>query len=175
MFGLTSAEHYVTSVEYLLVYPRIVDLRRMMTLWERPLGASRGHKFVQDDPSRFVGLRDYHPTDPLKRIDWKATARHGKLESRVFEPAATRYMLIALNARTGDAAWQGSNRRLFERAVTVAASVADYARREDYSFGLVSMPSLPIPANGCRSTRIRQPAIGIGSGISGDGRALLGH
>ena len=47
-------------------------------------------------------------------------------------------MLIALNARTGDAAWQGSNRRLFERAVTVAASVAEYARNEDYTFGLVS-------------------------------------
>ena len=138
MFGLTSAEHYVSDVDYLLVYPRIVDLRRMLNLWERPLGTGRGRRFVQDDPSRFVGLRDYLPTDPLKRIDWKATARHRKLESRVFEPAATRYMLIALNARTGDAAWQGSNRRLFERAVTVAASVAEYARREDYTFGMVS-------------------------------------
>ena len=138
MFGLTAAERQITSVDYVLVYPRIVDLRLMMTLWEKPLGASRGRRFIQDDPSRFVGLRDYLPSDPLKRIDWKATARHHKLESRVFEPAATRYMLIALNARTGDAAWQGSNRRLFERAVTVAASVADYALREDYTFGLVS-------------------------------------
>ena len=138
MFGLTSAEQHVADVNYLLVYPRIVDLRRMLNLWERPLGTGRGQRFVQDDPSRFVGLRDYIPTDPLKHIDWKASARHNKLESRVFEPAATRYMLIALNARTGDAAWQGSNRRLFERAVTVAASVAEYARREDYTFGLVS-------------------------------------
>ena len=138
MFGITAAEEHVTAVDYLLVYPRIVDLRRMMNLWERPLGVSRGSRLIQDDPSRFVGLRDYQPSDPLKRIDWKATARHGKLESRIFEPAATRYMLIALNARTGDAAWQGSNRRLFERAVTVAASVAEYAQREDYTFGLVS-------------------------------------
>ncbi len=138
MFGLTAAERNISDVEYLLVYPRIVDLRRMMNLWERPLGVSRGRRFVQDDPSRFVGLRDYLPSDPLKRIDWKATARHRKLETRVFEPAATRYMLIALNARTGDAAWQGSNRRLFERSVTVAASVAEHACREDYTFGLVS-------------------------------------
>lgn len=138
MFGLTSAEKNVPDVDYLLVYPRIVDLRRMLNLWERPLGTGRGRRFVQDDPSRFVGLREYLPTDPLKHIDWKATARHGRLESRIFEPAATRYMLIALNARTGDAAWQGSNRRLFERAVTVAASVAEYARNEDYTFGLVS-------------------------------------
>ncbi len=138
VFGLTSAEQYISDVDYLLVYPRVVDLRRSMTMWERPLGANRGRRFIQDDPSRFVGLRDYLPTDPLKHIDWKATARHGKLESRIFEPAATRYMLIALNARTGDSAWQGSNRRLFERAVTVAASIADYAQREDYTFGLVS-------------------------------------
>lgn len=138
MFGLTAAEQHIPDVEYLLVYPRIVDLRQSLTMWERPLGAGRGRRFVQDDPSRFVGLRDYLPTDPLKRIDWKATARHGRLESRIFEPAATRYMLIALNARTGDAAWQGSNRRLFERAVTVAASVAEYARSEDYTFAMVS-------------------------------------
>ncbi|MXZ90213.1 MAG: DUF58 domain-containing protein [Chloroflexi bacterium] len=138
MFGITAAEEHVTAVDYLLVYPRIVDLRRMMNLWERPLGVSRGRRLIQDDPSRFVGLRDYLPSDPLKRIDWKATARHSRLESRIFEPAATRYMLIALNARTGDAAWQGSNRRLFERAVTVAASIAEYAQREDYTFGLVS-------------------------------------
>ena len=138
MFGLTSAEHNVNDVDYLLVYPRIVDLERLMVPWERPLGESKGRRFIQDDPNRFVGLRDYMPSDPLKRIDWKATARHGKVEARIYEPAATRHMLIALNARTGDAAWQGSNRRLFERAVTVAASVAEFAQREDYTFGLVS-------------------------------------
>ncbi len=138
MFGITATEHQVTTVEYLLVYPRIVDLREMMVLWERPLGESRGRRLIQDDPSRFVGLRDYRPSDPLKHIDWKATARHGKLETRIFEPAATRHMLIALNARTGDVAWQGSNRRLFERAVTVAASVAEFAEREGFTFGLVS-------------------------------------
>ena len=138
MFGISSAEMLVSDVEYVLVYPRIVDLRRTLTLWERPLGASRGRRLIQDDPTRFVGLRDYRPTDPLKHIDWKATARHGKPETRIYEPAAARQLLIALNARTGDAAWQGSNRRLFERAVTVAASVAAWANEEGYTFGLVS-------------------------------------
>lgn len=138
LFGITATEMHLPDVEYLLVYPRIVDLRQMLSLWERPLGPARGHRRIQDDPSRFVGLRDYRPSDPLKHIDWKSTARHGKLETRVFEPAAARHMLIALNARTGDAAWQGSNRRLFERAVTVAASVAEHAEREGFTFGLAS-------------------------------------
>ena len=138
LFGFNSAELHLPEVQYLLVYPRLVDLRRLLVPWEQPLGLTRGRRRIQDDPSRFVGLRDYLPTDPLKHIDWKATARHGRLETRLFEPAATHSMLIALNARTGDAAWQGSNRRLFERAVTIAASVAEYAAREHYAFGLVS-------------------------------------
>lgn len=138
LFGISATEQHWPAVEYLLVYPRIVDLPQLMALWERPLGTSRGRRLIQDDPSRFVGLRDYRPSDPLKHIDWKATARHGRLETRIFEPAATRQLLIALSARTGDAAWQGSNRRLFERAVTVAASIAEYAAREGYTFGLVS-------------------------------------
>ena len=138
IFGFSAAEMNVSDVEYLLVYPRIVDLRQLLMLWEQPMGITRGLRRIQDDPSRFVGLRDYVPTDPLKHIDWKSTARHGKLETRIFEPAATQHMLIALNARTGDAAWQGSNRRLFERAVTVAASVAAHAERQGYTFGLVS-------------------------------------
>jgi len=47
-------------------------------------------------------------------------------------------VLIALNAATSEHAWQGSNRRFFERAVTAAASVASDADRNGYSYGLVS-------------------------------------
>ena len=48
------------------------------------------------------------------------------------------HVLIALNARTSEHAWQGSNRRLFERSVTVAASLATYCADHSYSFALVS-------------------------------------
>ena len=47
-------------------------------------------------------------------------------------------VLIALNARTSEHAWQGGNRRLFERAVTVAASVAKHCSDQRFSFGLLS-------------------------------------
>ena len=47
-------------------------------------------------------------------------------------------VLIALNARTSEHAWQGANRRLFERAVTVAASLAKHCSDQRFSFGLLS-------------------------------------
>jgi uncharacterized protein (DUF58 family) len=74
----------------------------------------------------------------MKHIAWKATARRSSLQTKIFEPVVSLNVLIALNARTGEHAWQGSNRRLFERAVIVAASVARYCSDRGYSFGLVS-------------------------------------
>jgi uncharacterized protein (DUF58 family) len=138
IFGFTAAEARFPEVDHILVYPRIVDLQQLILPSEHPLGEGRGQQPIYQDPSRFFTLRDYHPTDPMKHIDWKATARRSSLQTKIFEPVVSLNVLIALNARTGEHAWQGSNRRLFERAVTVAASVAKYCADRGYSFGLVS-------------------------------------
>ena len=47
-------------------------------------------------------------------------------------------LVIALNGSTSDFVWQGTNRRLFERAVTAAASAAAMAEVRGYSYGLLS-------------------------------------
>ena len=138
IFGFTSAETRYTGVNHILVYPRILDLRELILPSEHPLGEERGSRPIYQDTSRFLGLRDYQPRDPMKHIDWKATARRSALQTRIFEPVVSLSVLIALNATTGEFAWQGSNRRLFERAVTVAASVASYCDKAGYSFGLIS-------------------------------------
>ena len=138
IFGFTAAETRYTGVDHILVYPRIVDLRQLLLPSEHPLGETGSRRPIYEDPSRFFGLRDYQPMDPMKHIDWKATARRSRLQTKVFQPVVSLHVLIALNATTGEFAWQGSNRRLFERAVTVAASVASHCAEFGYSFGLVS-------------------------------------
>jgi uncharacterized protein (DUF58 family) len=138
IFGFTAAEVRLPQVEHLLVYPRVVELQQLLFPAQHPFGESPGSRTMYQDPSRFLGLRDYYPTDPMKHVDWKATARRSALQTRIFEPMVSLNVLIALNAATGEYAWQGSNRRLFERSVTVAASVAKYCADRRYSFGLIS-------------------------------------
>lgn len=138
IFGFTAAEARLPGVEHILVYPRVVELQELIFPAEHPFGEAHGSRTMYQDPSRFLSLRDYHPTDPMKHVDWKATARRSALQTKVFEPVVSLNVLIALNAATGEHAWQGTNRRLFERSVTVAASVAKYCADRSYSFGLVS-------------------------------------
>ena len=138
IFGFTAAEARMPDLEHILVYPRVVELQELIFPAEHPFGDVHGSRAMYQDPSRFFSLRDYQPTDPMKYVDWKATARRSTLQTKVFEPVVSLNVVIALNAATGEFAWQGSNMRLFERSVTVAASVAKYCADRSYSFGLVS-------------------------------------
>ena len=138
IFGFTSAETRLEGVDHILVYPRIIDIKDLIFPSQHPLGEVANRRPIHQDPSRFFGLRDYLPQDPMKHIDWKATARRSQLQTKVFEPVVSLNVLIALNATTGEFAWQGTNRRLFERAVTVAASVAKHCADSGYEFGLIS-------------------------------------
>ena len=138
IFGFTAAESRLEGVDHILVYPRVVDLKELLLPTEHPLGETRGQRPIYEDPTRFIGLRDYLPRDPMKHIDWKATARRSQLQTKVFEPVVSLNVLIAMNATTTEYAWQGTNRRLFERAVTVAASVANHCAQAGYEYGLIS-------------------------------------
>ena len=138
IFGFTYMETRFADVDEILVYPRVIDLEQLLTPPQHPFGMARGRLPLYHDPSQVKGQRDYRPDDPLKHIDWKATARARQLQTRVFEPAVSLNMLVALNGSTSDYVWQGTNRRLFERAITAAASAAALADRRGYSYGLIS-------------------------------------
>ena len=138
IFGFNSAETRYNQFDHILVFPRVVDIEGLVFPVEHPMGEIRGTRPIYFDTNRVVGQRDYQPRDPMKHIDWKATARARTLQTKVFEPVVSLNMLIVMNGSTREHSWQGSNRRLFERTVTIAASVASLADRRGYTYGVVS-------------------------------------
>ncbi|PKB67933.1 MAG: hypothetical protein BZY81_03570 [SAR202 cluster bacterium Io17-Chloro-G4] len=121
IFGFGMGEALFSGTEHVLVYPRVVDLDQLNLPSEYPLGEGRGKRPLFRDTTRFTGQREYQSTDPMKHIDWKATARSSRLQTKIFEPVVSLNVLVALNATTSEQPWETSNRRLFERGVTVAA------------------------------------------------------
>ncbi len=138
IFGFASTETRQSSVSDVLVYPRVIDLDSLVPPPQHPFGTSHGGLPLFHDTTRFRGTRDYLPEDPMKHIDWKATARARRLQTRIFEPSVSMNIVVALNGSTSDYVWLGTNRRLFERAVTAAASAMVLADRRGYSYGLIS-------------------------------------
>ena len=138
IFGFSSGETSLPGISPVIVYPRMIDLDELVFPAQHPLGETKGQRPLYPDASRFLGQREYQPTDPMKYIHWKGTARRGSLQTKIFDPVVSLNVLIAMNGSTNQYPWQGVNRAFFERTVTAAASVAGYCDQLGYSFGLAS-------------------------------------
>jgi len=144
IFGFFEREEEVgRPVDGIIVYPRTYTLPDLGLDSARPFGERRGGNRIFEDPSRVIGVRDYMPGDPMKRIDWYATARTGRMQSRLYEPSREQSILIALNIPTFEQTWHGSDPVLLERGVAVAASIARWAAEAGSALGLIANGSFP--------------------------------
>ena len=131
------------DTQHLIVFPQVFPVEELGLPADRPFGERKGGNRLFEDPLRISGLRDYRPGDPLRRIDWKATARNGELQSRVYEPSATQQLYIFVNIDTMQHAWEGYLRDDLERTVSVAASLAVWAAGARYAVGLLANGAFP--------------------------------
>jgi uncharacterized protein (DUF58 family) len=143
LFGLFEREEYHGGEDLLIVYPRTYPIGDLGLASSRPFGEHRGGSRIFPDPIRVVGVRDYIPGDPLKQIDWNATARAQRLQSRLYEPSREYALIVALDVMTLEHTWEGSDPVLLERAVVVAASIARDAFERKSAIGLISNGALP--------------------------------
>ncbi len=143
IFGLFPAFRQDESYDSIIVYPTTYTLPELGLPAERPFGERKGRERIFEDPSRIAGLRDYRPGDPMRRIDWKATARRQALQSKVYEPSATLHMLVALNVHTLAHSWEGYLPETLERLLSVAGSVAQHGFEAGYAIGLIANGTYP--------------------------------
>ena len=138
LFGFFESHSPIDRNDYLLVYPKVVPLPELGMPAARPLGETRGGIRIFQDESRPSGLREYNVGDPMKIVDWKATARMQSLQVRTFEPSSAFTVILVVLVETAERTWEGYSPINLERVITSAASVASYAAEQQYSVGLFS-------------------------------------
>ncbi|MBN1254465.1 MAG: DUF58 domain-containing protein [Deltaproteobacteria bacterium] len=123
---------------YVIVYPRIIPLKHF-AVSKRDLFGVPGTQSPVKDPIYILGTRDYQHGQPAKYIHWKASARHSRLQEKVFDHSEQEKILLAI-----DVELFSSNRaeEEFERTLEIAASLAVQLDRQGYSLGLVTNGNL---------------------------------
>ncbi|MDA1330333.1 MAG: DUF58 domain-containing protein [Chloroflexi bacterium] len=137
-FGLYAAHKEAGEADTITIYPELADIRRFELPSASPFGERRVRRHLFEDPSRPMGVRDYQLTDEFRRVHWPATARTGKMQSKVYEPTAERVMVLCLNTATSKRHWEGVYPEILEHLVRTAAAVAYQVTQDGYQVGLVS-------------------------------------
>ena len=122
----------------IIVYPQVYPLDELGFPSRAPFGENKTRQSLIEDPTRTRGIRDYRPEDGFRHVHWKASARRAELQTRVYEPTSDTSLMVVLDVATMPKIWQGIRPDLLERAISVAASVANYATERRWTLGLLS-------------------------------------
>jgi len=134
LFGFFSREKKAEESHHIIVYPRLVSLKSF-PLPRRDFFGVPGAKSPVQDPIYILGTRDYQPGQPAKYIHWKATARHHRLQEKVFEPTEQEKALLIVDVE------QFARNKAdedFEHTLEIVASLAVRLDKKGYAIGLVT-------------------------------------
>ena len=135
IFGFYPRSTTQPLTDHIIVYPRLFPIDKLGIPSLYPLGETQAERRIFEDPTRTIGVRDYTPQDSLRHVHWKASARHGHLQVKVFEPTTTLRAAVFLAVDS----FQNNGERGeddFELGVSTAASVANYLVQKQNSVGL---------------------------------------
>jgi uncharacterized protein (DUF58 family) len=120
LFGFFTSRWTAADAFEVLVYPRILPLRPS-PLPRRDFFGIPGAESPVRDPVYILGTREYQHGGPAKHIHWKASARHHRLQEKLFEPTEQEKVLLAV-AVDGFARQDAGEE--FERTLEAVASLA---------------------------------------------------
>lgn len=125
--GLVTRRFGTGSALELFVAPRVTDLTVFAGGLTNDLDGATSQQISMSDLA-FHALREYVPGDDLRHVHWRSSAKAGELLVRQYHETRRGHVTILVDASTT------SYRRLrdFELAVSVAASIALRAVRDDF-------------------------------------------
>lgn len=162
--GFFSEERDAGDLRPLVVFPRPLEARMRDVPAFRPLAERATLRGLLPDPLRFAGVREHQPRDARKDIHWKATARAGRLQTKVFEPATSGDVVFLLNVASYPSYWVQADPDAVEDVIAATTTLLRQASDEGRQFGLIT--------NGIDALSRRMPRALLGRGPAKLRRAL---
>jgi len=124
----------VDCVSELTVFPRLLDDHEDINLIYRNLDATiLSNSLINPDPFEFRGIREYQPTDPMRDINFKATAVAQQLMVNIHAPTSSKRLEIVLNMEHNRPYPESE---LYEQTIRLAATIAERYIEQGVKLGL---------------------------------------
>lgn len=89
-----------SSKSTIYVYPAYSRHKELLAPFSRIMGEALKNRFIFEDPFEFKGIRNYTTSDPMKKINWSATAKTGDLKVNNYYDTTSRHVTIFLDITT---------------------------------------------------------------------------
>jgi len=158
--GLFKSSITIPSKKSIVVYPHLIDIQKFSVYPSSEEGGRHLQIHTAQTTPQASGIREYQPGDPLNRVHWPYTMKHGKLMVKEFDEETQSNAWILLDVQKNKhrreklITYSYNNRFLsikrkavhfqlsrdsFEYAVTIAATLANYYIEQNIAVGLTSV------------------------------------
>jgi uncharacterized protein (DUF58 family) len=134
LFAFSHKEKKGEESHSIIVYPRLVPLNSF-SFPRRDFFGVPGAKSPVQDPIYILGTRDYQHGQPAKHVHWKASARHHRLQQKIFEPTEKQKILLVVDV---DQFAEHGAEEEFERTLEIVASLAVRLDKRGDAVGLLT-------------------------------------
>ncbi len=130
LFGISDTSEAKSVNARLIVYPEPLNLENLLTPVNYIQGDTIVKRWIVDDPFYMSGIREYQPGDSIKRINWYATAKTGRILVRRNEFTSQLKMSVILNIQSDEFDYgRVINRDMIEFGIKIAAGLFERAGR----------------------------------------------
>lgn len=122
-YSLLHEDTYRKSMDtdaQMYVYAKRTNVDDVLRAGENLMGAQESDKKYLEDPFAFASIRDYTMQDPMKNINWKASAKTGDLMVNTFTSMKNEKMMIYLDVEDSGVL---KKEHLIEDSISVAATL----------------------------------------------------
>lgn len=144
LFTLFMIDQWHQDQDWVVVYPHLWSLHELALPAKELFGELTVRRSLFADPIKTQSIRDYQPQDRFRDVHWKATARRGQLQSKVYDPSTGMTVVVFVNVATFAEFWEGHNPEQLDKVVSVAASVANHSAQQKWSVGLMANGTVPM-------------------------------
>ncbi len=127
--------HYNKGIDTpaeIYVYPKMTDLSEVITMCEQMLGTLQCAKRLYEDPFAFRTIRSYTTDDPMKTINWKASAKTGSLMVNTYDSVQSQKAMIFLDVEDAGIL---KREELVEESIAMAATLVRKLLRQNIEVG----------------------------------------
>lgn len=117
------------------VYPAQIENEFMDITFQKIMGDVLAKKNIYEDPFEFRGIREYQPTDPLNKINWKASARSEQWMVNLYGSTNAQEIVILLDLED-ETAWKYDD--IHEQQISLAVTLMARFTEAGISTGLIT-------------------------------------
>lgn len=136
--GFMQEERALPVALEIVAHPAAVGVVDQHRASLRPVAEAPTRRGLIPDPLRFRGVREHRGGDPMKEIHWKTSARLGRLQTKLYEPATSLDAIFLVNVASHDQYWIQIDPDGAELVIAATAELVRFAADAGRQVGLIT-------------------------------------